>query len=147
MPRAGALLPLSREHHFSLVVARDARRAASEEDPATLSVAIQRIENHWNSLLAAHFEQEERLLNSARDVLNPTSIARILAEHAELRLLGSKPCLEPAARLHRFGELLSAHVRYEERVIFPQLQSHPCVALPDAIVDVDDDDDDDVDSD
>ncbi len=27
-------------------------------------------------------------------------------------------------RLRRFGDLLAAHVRYEERVIFPQLQSH-----------------------
>lgn len=129
MPRAGPLLSLSREHHVSLVLARDARRAAGGEDPATLSAAIQRIENHWNSLLAAHFEQEERLLNAAKDALDPASVARIFAEHAELQLLGSKPCLEPTARLHRFGELLSAHVRYEERVIFPQLQSHPCVAL------------------
>ena len=132
MPRVGLLLALSREHHFSLVMARDARRAAGEEDTVTLSAAIQRIEDHCRSVLAAHFEEEERLLAIAKEALDPASIARILAEHAELRLLGSEAYLEPAARLRRFGELLSAHVRYEERVIFPQLQPHPCITPPDA---------------
>jgi hypothetical protein len=122
MPRVGPLLALSREHHLSLVIARNARRAAGEEDTAALSAAIRRIEDHCRSVLAAHFEEEDRLLDAAKDVLDPASLARILAEHAELRLLGSKPCLEPVARLRRFGELLNAHVRYEERVIFPQLQ-------------------------
>jgi hypothetical protein len=30
--------------------------------------------------------------------------------------------------LRKFADLAGAHVRYEERVFFPQLQSHPCVA-------------------
>ena len=134
MPRIGALLSLSREHHTSLVMARDARRAAGENEAAGLSAAIRRMENHWHAVMAAHFEQEERLIGIAKDALNPESVARILSEHAELRLLGSGPCeLEPAVRLRRFGELLSAHVRYEERTFFPQLQPHPCIAQADAI--------------
>ena len=134
MPRIGALLPLSREHHTSLVIARDARHAAGENSPTSLSAAIERIENHWHSVLAAHFEQEERLIGIAGGALDPESVARILSEHAELRLLGSGPCeLEPAVRLRRFGELLNAHVRFEERTFFPQLQSSPCIAQIDAI--------------
>jgi type II secretory pathway component PulJ len=132
MPRIGALLSLSREHHTSLVMARDARRAANEKDAAAVSMAMAQVEAHWHTLLAAHFEQEERLMRIAGETLDPESVARILAEHGELRVLASGPCtLEPAARLQRFGDLLSAHVRYEERTFFPQLQSHPCVAEAD----------------
>ena len=132
MPRIGALLSLSREHHTSLVMARDARRTANEQDAAALSIMLARMETHWHTLLAEHFEQEERLIRLiqvAEDTLDPESVARILAEHGELQMLASGPCtLEPAERLRRFGDLLGAHVRYEERTFFPQLQSHPCVA-------------------
>lgn len=136
MPRIGALLSLSREHHTSLVMAGDARRAANEKDATIVSMALARVEAHWHTLLAEHFEQEERLIRIAEDTLDPESVARILAEHGELRMLASGPCtLEPAERLRRFGDLLGAHVRYEERVFFPQLQSHPCVAAVAANVD------------
>ncbi|SOD41743.1 hypothetical protein [Nitrosovibrio sp. Nv4] len=132
MPRIGALLSLSREHHTSLVMARDARRATSSNDAAVLSAAVEQIERHWHMLLAVHFEQEERLIQVAKDTLDPVSVERILTEHAELRMLGAGPCqLEPAERLRRFADLLRAHVRYEERAFFPQLQSHPCVANTD----------------
>lgn len=137
MPRIGALLGLSHEHHASLVVARDARRAVSENDAAAVSTAIERIEVHWRTVLSAHFEQEERLLKNAGDALDPESVPRILAEHAELRMLGGGSCrLEPVERLRRFGELLGSHVRYEERIVFPQLQSHLCIADTDVDADV-----------
>jgi len=141
MPRAGALLSLSREHHTSLVMAHNARRAANDNEnkgniaarSAAIASAVVSIEAHWYTLMAAHFEQEERLIKMAGDTLDPESVARILAEHAELRTLAGGPCvLEPVMRLHRFADLISAHIRYEERAFFPQLQSHPCVANADA---------------
>lgn len=126
MPRIGALLSLSREHHTSLVVAREARRAASTGDPAVLSAAIERIESHWATLLVRHFEVEERLLETVGSVLDAEVAARIRAEHEELRGLGCNSCeLDPMERLRRFSDLLGSHVRYEERIVFPQLQSHP----------------------
>jgi hypothetical protein len=126
MPRSGALLSLSREHHASLVVARDARRAAGIGDPATLSAAIKRIESHWTTLLVRHFEVEERLLETVGSALDVEMAARIRAEHEELRGLACNSCeLDPMERLRRFGDLLGSHVRYEERIVFPQLQSHP----------------------
>ena len=115
-------------------MARDARRAAGENEATAVSVAIERIETHWHTVLATHFEQEERLLKIVGDALDPELVARILAEHAELRLLAlGLHEIEPAARLRRLGELLSVHVRYEERTLFPQLQSHPSVAQTEAI--------------
>lgn len=129
MPRTGALLQLSREHHSSLVVARAARKAADSDDTATCLAAIKRIEAHWQMVLAAHFAQEEQLLQLAEDALNAECVIRVFAEHAELRMLACGHCeLESAARLRRFGDLLAAHVRFEERVLFPKLQLHPCIA-------------------
>ena len=125
MSRIGLLLELSREHHTSLVMARDARRTSKSDDPAILAAALRSIEAHWHELLAEHFEREERLIQTIVDELDPEAVARIISEHAELRLLARGPCiLEPAARLQRFGDLLGTHVRYEERTFFPQLQSH-----------------------
>lgn len=128
MPRTGALLSLSREHHSSLVLARAARKVADDGDNAAYPAMAARIEAHWQTVLVAHFAQEEQLLQLAVETLDPESIARILNEHAELRMLACGPCaLEPVVRLHRFGDLLAAHVRYEERVLFPQLQLHPAI--------------------
>lgn len=138
MPRTGALLSLSREHHTSLVMARTARRAVNENEndvmarSVAMTAAMASIEAHWHTLMAAHFEKEERLIRIAQDTLDPQAVARVLAEHAELRILAAGPCaLEPAARLRRFADLISAHVRYEERTFFPQLQAHPCVTSAD----------------
>ncbi|SNX61369.1 Hemerythrin HHE cation binding domain-containing protein [Nitrosomonas ureae] len=128
MPRAGALVPLSREHHSSLVTARAARKAAESNDMATCLAAVQHIEAHWQDVLVTHFAQEEALLQFAKDTLEPEIITRILTDHEELRSLACESCtLDPAMRLRRFGDLLAAHVRYEERVLFPQLQSHPAM--------------------
>jgi hypothetical protein len=125
MPRTGPLLALSRDHHSALVIGRDARRAAAGNDSAVWLETLARVEEHWRLSMAAHFVEEERLIRQARDQLDPEAVARILADHTELRTLAAGPCpLEPQARLARFGELVNAHVRYEERIFFPQLQPH-----------------------
>jgi len=132
MPRTGALLPLSREHHTSLVMARVARKAADSNDGAACAAAIARIEAHWHTLMAAHFEQEEQLIRLAAEMLDPESVARIHTDHEELRTLACSPCsLKPTERLRRFADLVVAHVRYEERVLFPQLQLHPGIESAD----------------
>jgi Hemerythrin HHE cation binding domain len=129
MPRIGPLLALSREHHQTLVMARDARRAAVSNDEAVLSQMIALVEDHWHNVMADHFSREERLVKLAEDSLDPDSVARFISEHEELQRLGSGACqLSPAVRLQRFADLARAHVRYEERIFFPQLQSHPSIA-------------------
>lgn len=132
MARTGVLLSLSREHHASLVIARAARKAADSKDTGIFSEALALIEAHWCEVLAVHFAQEEKLICRASEILDPKSVEHILAEHAELRMLARGPCiLEPVVRLQQFGNLLSVHVRYEERVLFPQLQSHSSIHLHD----------------
>jgi hypothetical protein len=136
MLRTGDLLSLSREHHTALVLARTALRAADAADasesggarsnglgPDAVRSATAAMEAHWHAVMAAHFEQEERLIQLAGDALDAESAQRVMAEHSELRRLAAGPCdLEPVDRLRRFANLLRAHVRYEERAFFPQLQ-------------------------
>ena len=125
MPRIGPLLALSRDHHGALVIGRDAKRAGAGNDSAVWLETLARVEEHWRLSMAAHFAEEERLISLAKEKLDADAVARVLSEHAELRVLATGPCmLEPRARLSRFGELVSAHVRYEERIFFPQLQPH-----------------------
>ncbi len=134
MGRTGALLPLSREHHTSLVMARTARRAADDSSNAVCLAALADMETHWHTLMAEHCKREEQLIRIAAETLNSESVARILTEHAELHMLTCGPCLlEPTIRLRRFADLVVSHVRYEERVIFPQLQSHPSIASVDTL--------------
>jgi hemerythrin-like domain-containing protein len=127
MPRAGALLSLSREHHTALVLAQTALRAAEAAEAGETGAvrsAISEIEVHWHATMASHFEREERLIQLAEDGVDAQSVQRIMTEHAELRMLAGGPCqLEPADRLRRFANLIRTHVRYEERVLFPQLQA------------------------
>lgn len=124
MPRVGALLSLSREHHTALVLARTALRVADADEADAMRNATLEIEAHWHAVMSSHFEQEEQLIRLAGDALDTQSAQRIMAEHAQLRMLAGGPCdLEPADRLRRFANLIRTHVRYEERVLFPQLQT------------------------
>ena len=124
MPRVGALLSLSREHHTALVLARTALRVADAGEADAMRNATLEIEAHWHAVMSSHFEQEEQLIRLAGGALDTRSAQRIMAEHAQLRMLARGPCdLEPADRLRRFANLIRTHVRYEERVLFPQLQT------------------------
>ena len=124
MPRIGALLSLSRDHHTALVLARAARKAAESADIIACDEVLMRINAHWHQVMAAHFQNEEQLLVRLKDLLDPQAVARIFSEHTMLQQLIVAPGMfELSERLNRLGELLAAHVRYEERVLFPQLQA------------------------
>lgn len=123
MPRSGALLSLSRDHHTALVLARAARKAAESADPTACEQVLAKIEEHWRSVMASHFAQEEQLLQAMKHQLALETIARILNDHAALRnLIVESGTREPLTRLQQLGDLLATHIRFEERVLFPQLQ-------------------------
>lgn len=129
MRRSGALLHLSREHHTTLAMAAQARRAADHDDAAAQAEALAQVATHWRTLMNAHCAAEELLLRLAGDAIDAGEAARIVGEHAELHTLALGPCaLDAAARLRRFAELTVSHVRYEERSLFPRLQTHPGIA-------------------
>ena len=122
MKRSEALAPLSREHHIALDVALVLRRADEHGLPDAVDRYLQFFAAHGST----HFAEEEAVLVP----LLPSEYAdRLLAEHALLRHDTRK--LEARADLdaaHRLGELLAAHVRFEEREAFPHLDASGYVA-------------------
>lgn len=128
MPRTGALLPLSREHHSSLVLARNIRKAVEENDLQACEKALQVIDEHWHSILSRHFAQEEYLMALIKDSLSLEHVARFYTEHAQLKKLA---CQQPADQLQNylleFADLLTAHTRFEDRILFPEMQQHALI--------------------
>lgn len=124
MRRSPELAPLSRDHHRALEVALRLRRA----DPETAAAAVDRFGDFWHEAGRRHFEIEEAVLLPALPEDDPEwgeATARVRREHDEIRararaLLAADGGTPDAAR--ELGELLNAHVRFEERKLFPLLE-------------------------
>ena len=118
MKRSPELSELTREHHKALVLAR--RAIVSPRDGAdarALAAALPRI---FATELEPHFRvEEEALLPPLREAGEHAQVARLLEEHRQLRALAEACAQGEGAGLADFGALLEAHVRYEERQLFP----------------------------
>lgn len=121
MKRSHALLQLSREHHTALVLAKRAR--ACTGDAAASAALLSRITTDYASDLLTHFAIEERELPGALVPIAPELVLRLLDEHAQLRTFLARIHAGDATALQPFGELLAAHVRFEERTLFPCFES------------------------
>jgi hemerythrin-like domain-containing protein len=127
MKRHPALMPLSHDHHHALVEARRLRRAADTPESAAVATAFLRF---FAGETVERFREEEELLfplvvdfDEARELL-----VQALLEHQRLHAL--------TARLQQLvttggeiddvmrgaGELFEAHVRLEERRLFPMIE-------------------------
>ena len=107
MKRAFALEPFSRDHNDGLHLAR----ALKEERPEAPALAREA----WERELADHFAEEERLLGP----LAGRDSERMHEEHGLIaQLIGELPssCLA-------LGQALEDHIRWEERVLFPAIES------------------------
>jgi hypothetical protein len=121
MKRSDALAPLSRDHHVALEAALRLRRAARED----AEVAIERFRAFWLRSGARHFEIDETLILPALppgDLEWDAAAARMLAEHADVRARAQALDAEEIDAVRELGERLAAHVRFEERVLFPLLE-------------------------
>ena len=80
----------------------------------------------WDTDLKAHFESEEQLLIPALDKagFNAVLTGQLLREHAELRSLiaSFQTGTVSAVLLDQFATLLEAHIRFEEKVYFPEAE-------------------------
>ncbi|WP_142784873.1 hemerythrin domain-containing protein [Changchengzhania lutea] len=116
--RHKALQPLSREHHHGLLLSWKIRSGFSKNiEPKRIKIyADWFFENH----LIPHFEMEENhiftILNEGNDF-----IKRALADHRRLKRLFTESGDETKA-LSKIEEELDKHIRFEERVLFPEIQ-------------------------
>ena len=122
MKRHPALVPLSRDHHHALVIARRLRHATIQTAAETARAFLA----HWDAEQKQHFRLEEELLlpaYAAHGAPNHPAVLRMLLDHMLIRRdadqLANAPPLE---LLHDLGARLAAHVELEERELFPLIE-------------------------
>ena len=116
MKRSPALQQLSRQHHPALVLAL---RIAKADDAAVLAELLAAVPAVFRDELAPHFAAEEATLLPRLAVAGAGDlVARTLAEHERMHALVAAIEAGDGVALKNFGELLQAHVRFEERELF-----------------------------
>ena len=124
MKRTPALQPLSREHHTALTLAKACERAVQSRDEERVGKTCQRVIQAFSAELEPHFQIEEQsLLPLLHSAGNQLLERRTLEDHQQLRALLDGLRQNSIEALDNFGKLLSAHVRFEERELFPALES------------------------
>ena len=122
MLRDPALIPLSRQHHNGLAMCVLTRRSLacdrSAENVAALALRV--IDRHELEL-ASHFEIEEQVLFPACEPM--PILGELRADHRNLEAMVARLRTSPSAELlEQFCELLSRHIRREERDLFEYMQ-------------------------
>lgn len=124
MKRSAALQSLSREHHTALTLAKACERAAQSGVAEQVGMVCQRAIREFEKELEPHFQIEEQsLLTLLKSAETQPLVQRTLADHHQLRALLEGLQQNNADALDSFGKCLSAHVRFEERELFPALES------------------------
>ena len=118
LKRHKALQPLSREHHHGLLLSWKIRSGFNK------NIDSKRIKTYtdwfFETHLIPHFEIEEKHIFT---ILENDSelIKRALAEHRRLKRLFNETT-EVTKSLGKIEEELEQHIRFEERVLFPEIQ-------------------------
>ncbi|WP_205677212.1 hemerythrin domain-containing protein [Antarcticibacterium arcticum] len=118
--RHESLKHLSRDHHHGLLLCWKIREGLKKEiDPV-------RIRDYCRFFYAAqlvpHFEFEEEEVFSLLDQHHPL-IKQALMEHRDLTALFQSE-EAPVTVLKEIEQLLEAHIRFEERVLFNEIQQN-----------------------
>lgn len=125
--RHDSLIPLSREHQYALMLCLRIHRGLIEHDNQNewLQTKADQAVRFFEGELVTHFRAEEELLFPAMRELAgaPRIIEELLEEHREMgRLIDQlrKPEISSlASTLKEFADILEAHIRKEERELFP----------------------------
>ncbi len=125
--RHESLIPLSREHHYGLLVCLRIHRGI-EQHNADLDWLIERagkVSLFFESDLRTHFTVEEEIVFPIMSRITEAgaTIEQLVEEHRSLERLVHElrynQGLRLAPLLQSFANLLDAHIRKEERVLFP----------------------------
>ncbi len=125
LKRHHPLKPLSRDHYVGLAQSQHLMKAA-DGDATDRRAAIAEFLDAWEMHIAEHFNDEERLTGPLADEGDRT---RLLDEHQQLRALAAEARkrrrqIDPdACWIRELGRLLNEHIRWEERALFPALES------------------------
>ena len=125
--RHESLIPLSREHHYGLMLCLRIHRGlpAHGRDETWLRAKAAQAAQFFASDLTPHFKaEEEALFPAMRDFRGASDLlSELQSEHRELERLagrlGGADAAELSETLGKFADLLEAHIRKEERELFP----------------------------
>ncbi len=113
-----ALQPLSRQHHFGLLFSWKIRKGFLK------NIEIERLQEYANwffiNEIKPHFNDEEKYLFPILDAENEL-IKRALKEHRRLNQL-FQDTTGPEKSLLQLEKELVAHIRFEERILFNEIQ-------------------------
>ena len=137
--RDNSLIPLSREHQYALMLCLRIHRGLIEHgaDSKWLQMKAGVAVRFFEGELVTHFQAEEEVLFPAARELSGAAqiIDELLAEHETMRRLIDQlrqtDVHSVAAALKEFADTLEAHIRKEERELFPIYEQQ---ALPETIV-------------
>lgn len=132
LKRHKALQPLSREHHHGLLLSWKIRSGFSK------NIEVKRIKTYadwfYENHLIPHFELEEThifpVLNEDHEL-----IKRALSDHRHLKNLFTEAD-DAHKALHKIEQELEQHIRFEERVLFPEIQKSATEAQLALIADI-----------
>jgi len=120
MKRNEHIKPLSRDHHFGLLFCWKIRQGLRHK------ISNERIRQYvlyfWDQHLLQHFHAEEAILFIER---NDPYCQRAISEHREIEQLIDDIRLHAAdaKQLELAATRLDDHIRFEERELFPHLES------------------------
>ena len=134
MKRHESLVPLSRDHHFGLIMAQQlilGRAPNPRSDwPTDRAQQVPQLIAFYESDLRVHFEIEEaHVFPAAGPALaeGERQVNALIADHDAMRAMIRGFKADPTSgldeRLPAFGYLLKAHIHKEERQLFEQMQS------------------------
>ena len=124
MKRHTQLQDLSREHHQALQLALHAKRAANSADGDLIDAAAAHCREAFANELDPHFVvEEDTLLPLLRAAGEDRMVGRVVSDHAQLRQFEFRLRKPDATTLLVFANLLTEHVRFEERELFVTLES------------------------
>ncbi len=116
--RIEALQPFSRDHHYGLLLCWKIREGLKRNIPP------ERIKNYidwfWATYLKHHFEEEEKWLFPILGNENKL-VLQALDEHKRIKLLFSMEIADVDTLL-KIEQEVNEHIRFEERVLFNEIQ-------------------------
>lgn len=124
-----ALVPLTHDHHHALAHARRLRLAAGGDAHELLHQSQGFLDFFHNDTLN-HFREEEEVVFplAIGDERVSDLLSRVVTEHLQIRAMAARLAIEvDEARVHgqtalELAEALEAHIRLEEREVFPLLE-------------------------
>ena len=139
MKRHPSLAPLSRDHHGALLLSRLLQKGAPVYKglPENNLDKLVYAKSFYVKELVPHFKKEEAAMQVVKGTTADIDkiISEIFSEHSELSNLfdGLHEDNFTVEQLDILGKKLEAHVRKEERILFPMIQENCSVKVLDEI--------------